>query len=64
MIIFQFEWYFTSKISVNVDEKWENPFISAHQIFEEQDVYAQQVQVDLSYATSYKKLYQRYKAYG
>ena len=24
----------------------------------------QQVQVDLSYATSYKKLYQRYKAYG
>ena len=25
---------------------------------------SQQVQVDLSYATSYKKLYQRYKAYG
>ena len=27
-----------SKISVNVDEKGENPFISAHQIFEKQDV--------------------------
>ena len=26
--------------------------------------YTQQVQADLSYATSCKKLYQRYKAYG
>ena len=25
---------------------------------------AQQVESDLSYATSYKKIYQRYKAYG